>query len=224
MKKANPLLTIFTFILLTITVNSMTIAQSIVLFETTAGNFKIWLYDETPEHKNNFLKLVNEGFYNDILFHRVISGFMIQTGDPNSKNAEPGQVLGNGGPGYTLPAEFLPQYFHKKGAVAAARLGDQMNPEKKSSGSQFYIVQGQAFTLGALQSFVDAGRHDPFTEDELKVYTSVGGTPHLDNEYTVFGEVIEGLDIIDAIAAAPTDSKNRPISDIKIIKATILSN
>lgn len=223
MKNANSLLTIFAFILLTISISAMTSAQSTVVFETTAGNFTIMLYDETPIHRENFLKLVNEHYYDSIIFHRVISDFMIQTGDPNSKNAAQGQMLGNGGPGYTLPAEFTQKYFHKKGALAAARLGDQMNPEKKSSGSQFYIVQGQVLTEAQLQSFYNSGRHDAFTQEEIEAYTTIGGTPHLDGEYTVFGEVTEGLETIDNIAETETDQRNRPLNDIRIIKAYVIS-
>lgn len=194
-------------------------AQTIVVFNTTAGDFKIRLYDETPLHKENFIKLVKQGYYNGILFHRVIPAFMIQTGDPNSRNARPGQTLGDGGPGYTIPAEFLPQFFHKKGAIAAARQGDQVNPQKKSSGSQFYIVQGQPLTKAQLDALVQSNRHQPFSDEQIESYTTTGGTPHLDDNYTVFGEVFEGLDIIDKIAAEQTDPRNRPVNDIKIIKA-----
>jgi peptidyl-prolyl cis-trans isomerase B (cyclophilin B) len=144
---------------------------------------------------------------------------MIQTGDPNSKNAKAGQSLGDGGPGYTIPAEFVPTLFHKKGALAAARQGDQVNPRKESSGSQFYIVQGQVLTADQLDALARANKHLPFTEDEKAAYTTIGGTPHLDQNYTVFGEVTEGLDILDKIASAETDQRNRPLSDIRIIKA-----
>jgi cyclophilin family peptidyl-prolyl cis-trans isomerase len=198
---------------------SFTNAQAIFVLQTTAGDIKIKLYDETIKHKENFMKLVKQGYYDGVLFHRVIPQFMIQTGDPNSKSAQPGQSLGNGGPGYTIPAEFYPQYFHKKGALAAARLGDQVNPQKESSGSQFYIVKGQLYNDSQLDALVSAGKHLPFTAAQRLAYTTIGGTPHLDNAYTVFGEVVEGLDIVDNISAVPTDQRNRPISDIKIIKA-----
>jgi peptidyl-prolyl cis-trans isomerase B (cyclophilin B) len=221
MKKRNSHLTIFVLILLTLSSLTMIQAQTIVIFHTTAGDFKIKLYDETVLHKENFVKLVKQGYYNDVLFHRVIANFMIQAGDPNSRTARPGQTLGDGGPGYTIPAEFFSKYYHKKGALAAARLGDQFNPEKNSSGSQFYIVQGQPLSEGQLTSLVNTNRHVPFTEEQIRVYTTLGGTPQLDNNYTVFGEVTEGLDIIDKIAAVSTDQRNRPIADIKIIKATI---
>jgi cyclophilin family peptidyl-prolyl cis-trans isomerase len=221
MKKPKAVLTIFVFILLTQS-TSMILAQTIIVFHTTAGDFKIKLYEETIHHKENILKLVQQGYYNDILFHRVIKNFMIQTGDPNSRDARPGQTLGDGGPGYTIPADLFPQFYHKKGAVAAARLGDQYNPEKQSSGSQFYIVQGQTFSSSQLDAMVSAGKHIPFTEDQKNVYTTIGGTPHLDNNYTVFGEVIEGIEVIDKIASVITDERNRPISDIRIINAYLL--
>ncbi len=220
MRKANAVLTIFVFILLT-AFNTMTNAQTIVVFHTTSGDIKIRLYPETVAHSQNMIKLVKEKYYDGILFHRVIQGFMIQTGDPNSRIASPGQQLGDGGPDYTIPAEFFPQYYHKKGAVAAARLGDQINPEKQSSGSQFYIVQGQVLTNGQLDSFEKSTGRVPFTDEQRKAYTSIGGTPHLDNNYTVFGEVVEGIEIVDAIAAATTDQRNRPINNIIILTAYI---
>lgn len=220
MKKAKAVLTIFVYILLTASKFTMT-AQTIIVFQTTAGNIKIQLYPETTAHTSNMIKLVQQKYYDGILFHRVIKGFMIQTGDPNSINAPMSQALGNGGPDYTLPAEFNPKYYHKKGAVAAARLGDQINPKKESSGSQFYIVQGQPLTNAQLDALEKTYRHPPFTESQRKDYTTIGGTPHLDNNYTVFGEVIEGLEVIDSIASAPTDQRDRPLSDIKIITAYI---
>jgi peptidyl-prolyl cis-trans isomerase B (cyclophilin B) len=221
MKKHYLVFKIFTFILLTPFIQPMISAQTIVVFHTTAGDFKIKLYDETVKHKENFIKLVNQGYYNDILFHRVIANFMIQAGDPNSRTARPGQTLGDGGPGYTVPAEFFPQYFHKKGALAAARLGDQYNPAKNSSGSQFYIVQGQKLSEAQLNALVNANKHVPFSPEQIQAYTTIGGTPQLDNAYTVFGEVTEGLDVIDKIAAVTTDQRNRPVVDVKIIKASV---
>ncbi len=194
-------------------------AQTIVIFLTTAGDIKIMLYDETPKHKANFIQLVQKNFYDDILFHRVIPEFMIQAGDPNSRNARPGETLGDGGPGYTIPAEFFPHYYHKKGALAAARLGDLVNPNKESSGSQFYIVQGRVYTNLELDALVNSSRHLPFTLEQRQSYTTLGGTPYLDNAYSVFGEVIEGLEIVEKIASSPTDQHNRPIADIKINKA-----
>ena len=234
-----------------------------VLLKTEFGNIKLKLYDDTPEHKKNFLKLVNEEFYNGSLFHRVIQNFMIQGGDPDSKNAEPGKRLGAGNVGYTIPAEIIPAHFHKKGALAAAR---NNNPEKRSSGSQFYIVQGEVMTSGALdtmemtinnrarnnfyQDKFNAASDElnefrknndesgfnirvaeiraeadslwasqpkmTFTPEQRQAYTTVGGYPSLDGEYTVFGEVVEGFDVLDKIAAVEVDQYNRPLKDIKM--------
>jgi peptidylprolyl isomerase len=239
-----------------------------VELSTEFGTMKILLYGETPKHRDNFLKLVEQGFYNDLLFHRVIKDFMIQGGDPDSKGAAQGKQLGAGDVGYTIPAEFVyPKYYHKKGALAAARQGDQVNPEKRSSGCQFYIVQGKKLSdaeikqmeynllgqakesrfyeivrersveiqklrmeknqagLNNLQSEIVAQLEDEFKDkasqyvmsDEMKeVYKTVGGTPFLDNSYTVFGEVVEGLDVIDKIAAVETAPGDRPKSDVKM--------
>lgn len=190
-----------------------------VVLETTKGTIKINLYDNTFRHSDNFIKLVNEGYYNGQLFHRVIKNFMIQTGDNNSINAKPGISLGHGGKDYTIEAEFFPEYYHKKGALAAARQSDNVNPQKASSGSQFYIVKGNVYSPEQLEMFVTRAGHPPFTEEQVQVYSTVGGTPHLDYNYTVFGEVIEGFDIIDAISMVETDQRDRPIDDVKIIKA-----
>jgi len=241
-----------------------------VLVKTEYGDLKIKLYDETPKHKENFLKLANEGFFNDLLFHRVIKDFMIQGGDPESKNAKPDAMLGAGGPGYTLPAEFNPKFYHKKGALAAARQGDEMNPKKESSGSQFYIVQGKVYTaeeITSLEEQIAQGkkgnavgnyiRNNPemlakfqamqanaefakmdsvaaeieaklvaemgeaafkfaLSDSIKKVYQTIGGTPFLDNEYTVFGEVVEGLNVIDSIAKVNANGASRPMKDIKM--------
>ncbi len=189
--------------------------KSYVLLETPYGNMKIVLYNDTPLHKENFLKLVKDGFYQDLLFHRIIKNFMIQGGDPESRNAKPGQMLGNGGPGYTVPAEFVATHFHKKGALAAARQGDMVNPKKASSGSQFYIVQGQKWTEQQLMMMAQQ-RGVKWSPEQIQIYTTIGGTPHLDNEYTVFGEVIEGLDVIDKIAALPCGPADRPLADINM--------
>lgn len=184
----------------------------VVVLSTIYGDMTIKLYDETPRHKENFLRLVKEGFYDDLLFHRVIKNFMVQGGDPDSKGASSGKQLGQGGPGYTLPAEIRPEFIHKKGALAAARQGDQVNPRKESSGSQFYIVQGAAADTAYLRR---GNQGVTYTEAQLQTYAELGGTPHLDGAYTVFGEVIEGLDIIDSIAAQPTNRRsNRPLKDI----------
>jgi len=182
---------------------------------TDFGTMKVRLYDETPLHRDNFIKLVEEGFYNDLLFHRVIKNFMIQGGDPNSRGAEPTTQLGNGGPGYTIPAEIKPGLFHKKGVLSAARLGDQMNPERASSGSQFYLVQGQKVPAATLQQFA-ARSGFTYTPEQIEAYETVGGTPHLDGQYTVFGEVVEGLDVIDKIAAVQTAPGDRPVQDVKM--------
>lgn len=237
-----------------------------VLITTDFGDMKLKLYNDTPEHKKNFLKLINEGFYDGLLFHRVMQNFMIQGGDPDSKNAEAGKRLGGGNPGYTVPAEFNPAHFHKKGALAAARRGGPSNPEKRSSGSQFYIVQGEVMTNGALdtmemmmnsraknefykQCFAEANdelnayrqNNDrdgfnarvaeiraetdslweqqslvKFTPEQREIYTTIGGYPSLDGEYTVFGELVEGFDVLDKIAAVQTDQYDRPVGDIKM--------
>ena len=192
-----------------------------VRIETTLGTMVVELYDETPEHRDNFLKLAEEGFYDGLLWHRVIKGFMAQGGDPKSKGAESGMRLGNGGPGYTVPAEIDPQFVHVKGALAAARQGDQVNPARRSSGSQFYIVQGRAVSSQMLQGVVRniaqaTGAPFSYTPDQIAAYEELGGTPHLDMQYTVFGRVIEGLDVLDAICAAQVAGSNRPLEDISM--------
>lgn len=243
-----------------------------VVFETTLGNIVVKLYNETPKHRDNFLKVVNDSVYNGVLFHRVIKDFMIQTGDPSSKTAEAGQQLGSGDLGYTVEAEFVyPQYFHKKGALAAARTGDAVNPGRRSSASQFYIVTGKTYSPqqvemmeqrmgdqkkedifnGLVRERVDSIRNmqaagdslgleelqnelialteaeyakNPlkFTPAQVEAYTTVGGTPHLDGQYTVFGEVVEGMDVVDKIQQAATDPADRPVDDIKIISAKVV--
>ena len=239
--------------------------ETIVQIKTEFGNIKIKLYDETPLHRDNFIKLIKEGVYTDLLFHRVIQGFMIQGGDPDSKNAEPGKMLGTGDLGYTIPAEINSKFFHRRGVLAAARQGDDTNPERRSSASQFYILQGKVFRpaeldtmevkleesrkMNLLQAKIKAvepelnqlgaeGKQDEllarynaikeevlaevaqlpslkFTEEQRKAYTTIGGYPPLDNLYTIFGEVIEGMAIVDAIAKEPTDRYDRPQKDIK---------
>lgn len=193
-----------------------------VLISTSLGDITIALYDETPLHKENFLKLSKEGYYDGVLFHRIIKEFMIQTGDPDSKNARPGQMLGMGGPNYTVPAEFVPELCHKRGAVAAARQGDQVNPKKASSGSQFYIVDGKKWT-SAEMSMISAQMGKKFSDKQMEIYTTVGGDPFLDGDYTVFGEVVEGMDIVDMIAAQPKDGRDRPTTDIKILSTKVLN-
>ena len=196
-----------------------------VQLETTYGNIIIRLSDSTPLHRDNFLKLVKVGFYDSVLFHRVIQNFMIQSGDPNSKNAAAGQPLGNGGPNYTIPAEFRQTLFHKKGVIAAARTGDNVNPQKASSGSQFYIVQGRTFTDAGLDSVENFRLKRKIPAEQREVYKTIGGTPHLDQNYTVFGEVVKGMDVVDKIAAVQTSKgvdRDRPLQDVRIIKAKLI--
>lgn len=200
-----------------------------VLIETTMGNIRVELYNETPLHRDNFLKLIKEAhFYDSLLFHRVIPDFMIQGGDPSSKNAPKGAMLGEHSLGYTLPAEIrLPQIFHKRGALAAAREPDDVNPKHESSSTQFYIVYGRRQGEKGLQRgrenleklFGDSIRMTKEMED---VYTTVGGTPHLDGAYTVFGQVVEGMDVVDRIQHVERDANDRPLEDVRIIRATIL--
>lgn len=196
-------------------------AQNKVLIETTAGNITVKLYDETPGHKQNFLSLVARSYYDSTIFHRVIKNFMIQGGDPESRTASSNKVFSDGGPGYTLPAEINEQFIHKKGALAAARQPDNTNASRRSSGSQFYIVQGSIYP----RAYLDKANKDkkvPYTEAQKKVYETVGGTPHLDGGYTIFGEVIAGLDVVDKIAQVETDRRDRPKQDVRIIRMTIL--
>jgi peptidyl-prolyl cis-trans isomerase B (cyclophilin B) len=183
------------------------------VIETEYGNMTVELYDSTPLHRDNFVKLVSEGFYDDLLFHRVIEGFMIQGGDPESKNADASKRLGGGGPGYTIPAEIGSPHF--KGTLAAARTGDAMNPERASSGSQFYLVQGKPLTETEVKSFASRGGYT-YNPTQIKKYVEMGGTPGLDNQYTVFGEVIDGIEVIDKIAAVQTRPGDRPIKDLKM--------
>ena len=197
-----------------------------VLLQTTMGDIVIRLSDSTPLHRDNFLKLVKVGFYDSVLFHRVIKDFMIQGGDPNSIRAAAAQPLGNGGPGYTVPAEFRKTLFHKKGVIAAARTGDNVNPTKASSGSQFYITQGRVYTdagLDSVEKFRLNGRKIP--AEQREVYKTIGGTPQLDQGYTVYGEVVKGLEVVDKIAAVQTSKaqdRDRPLQDVRIIKATLI--
>ena len=189
----------------------------LVYVVTTHGDMLIKLYDETPNHRDNFLAMVDRGFYNEMLFHRVINGFMIQSGDPDSKTARKGQRLGMGGPGYTLPAEINKNLVHIKGALAAARQGDDVNPEKRSSGSQFYLVHGVTQTAEQIQNY-EYAKDIKYSEESKSQYMNIGGSPQLDMEYTVFGRVVEGLETIDKIATAGTDGNDRPVDDIRILK------
>ena len=198
-----------------------------MLLETTAGNIRIALYDETPLTRDNFLKLTKLGVYDSLLFHRVIKDFMIQSGDTNSKHAKPGQLLGTGDFDYTTEAEFrLPQIFHRRGVVAMAREGDDVNPERRSSACQFYIVWGKILDdarISKVQERIDSATQGQvkLTPEMIEVYKTTGGTPHLDGQYTVFGEVVEGMDVVDQIQQAKTDKNDRPLEDIRILKATV---
>ena len=200
-----------------------------VMIETTEGNILVTLFDDTPKHRDNFLKLVNEQFYDSLLFHRVIKNFMIQGGDPDSRHAEPGVTLGEGSTDYTVEAEFFDSeghllHPHKRGALAMAREGDSENPERRSSGCQFYIVWGKTYATQQLYQIGDkveaaTDHRVTMTDELLDLYHDVGGVPHLDGQYTVFGEVTEGLDVVDRIQKAQTDDYDRPIDDIRILHA-----
>lgn len=201
--------------------NNNTQMMTKVLFKTTFGDITVALYDDTPQHKANFIKLVNDKFYDGVLFHRIIKGFMIQGGDPNSKTAKAGQRLGDGDVGYTIPAEFVAGHYHKRGALAAAREPDQVNPQKASSGCQFYIVDGTVYDNDKM-TLIAQRTGKTFSPEQVQAYTTVGGAPWLDGDYTVFGEVIKGMDVVDKIAGQQKDGNDRPLEDIKIISATIL--
>lgn len=192
-----------------------------VKISTKYGDMVAELYDETPIHRDNFIKLVKEGFYDGTLFHRVIPGFMIQGGDPFSKDDTTNTRIGNGGPGYTLPAEFKSQFFHKKGALAAARMSDAVNPKKESSGSQFYIVEGQVYDNASINLMAQRMGAE-FSSAQKIAYTTIGGTPQLDANYTVFGELVEGLDVISKISNVSRDKNNLPkekvIMNISFVK------
>lgn len=198
-----------------------------VLFETTAGNIRIALFDDTPQHRDNFLNNVKEHVYDSLLFHRVIKNFMVQCGDLNSKHAKPGQQLGYGDYNYTVEAEFrLPKLYHRRGMVAMAREGDRVNPERRSSACQFYIVWGQVCSdarLEKVQERLDAATQGQvkLTPEMIEVYKTIGGTPHLDGQYTVFGEVVEGLDVVDRIQQQAVDENDRPLEDIRVLRATV---
>ena len=187
-----------------------------VRVKTEYGECIIKLYNETPLHRDNFLKLAKKGYYNGTLFHRVIKAFMIQGGDPNSRNAKPDSLLGEGGPKYTIPAEFRDSLFHKKGVLAAAREGDLVNPAKASSGSQFYLVQGKIFTDEQLNTLEEKRLKFKIPEWQRQVYKTIGGVPHLDRNYTVYGEIVVGLELVDKIAAMETDKNDRPKQDVKM--------
>lgn len=195
---------------------------------TTEGVIDLKLYEETEAHKKNFVKLVKEHKYDSLLFHRVIKDFMIQGGDPDSKKASRGKLLGEGDLGYKVPAEFMPElYFHKRGALAAARESDDVNPEKASSASQFYIVWGTVFSNEHLKRLQERyakkrGKDIVFTPQQVQAYTTIGGTPHLDGEYTVFGEVVNGLDVVKKIQDKRCDKNDRPLENVRILKVELL--
>ena len=194
---------------------------------TTAGDIDLVLYDETPAHRDNFVRLVKESVYDSLLFHRVISGFMIQGGDPDSKTAPAGALLGEGDLGYSIEAEIMPDvHFHKRGVLAAAREGDDVNPQKASSASQFYIVWGRVYTREQLEQMQDfyrrRGNELTLSPVQIETYTTIGGTPHLDGGYTVFGEVVQGLDVVEKIQNVPCDANDRPLQDVRIIKVEII--
>lgn len=199
-----------------------------VVMKTNMGKIEMVLYDQTPAHRDNFVKLAEEHYFDGLLFHRVIEGFMIQGGDPDSRNAAPGQFLGNGGPDYTVEAEIrTPEIFHKRGVLAAAREGNDVNPERRSSASQFYIVWGEVQTPESLERVSSRAERlfgEPlhFTPEQVEAYTTIGGTPHLDGEYTIFGEVTEGLEVVEAIQHLKTDRNDRPLDDVRIKSVRVI--
>jgi len=202
---------IFLFSLLIAFMFSCSPKQELFVIETDYGNMKVKLYDSTPQHRDNFKKLVAEGYYNDLLFHRVINNFMVQGGDPDSKGAPSTKRLGMGGPGYRTPAEI--GAFHFKGTLAAARQGGPSNPQKESSGSQFYIVHGKSVTEAELANLAKQ-KGITYSAEDIARYVKNGGTPFLDNEYTVFGEVVEGMDVVDKIATVEVAPGDRPVKDV----------
>lgn len=215
---------VFLFLLLSCSTNK----EYVVRMHTTEGVIDLKLYNETPKHRDNFVKLVKGHVLDSLIFHRVIKNFMIQGGDPTSKNAAPGELLGDGDLGYTIEPEFMPEkLFHRRGVLAAAREGDDVNPKQMSSASQFYIVWGQVFTPEELRMYKERyekrmGREINITPEQYEVYTTVGGTPHLDGWYTVFGEVIDGLEVVDSIQNMKCDKNDRPLTDVRILKVELL--
>ena len=192
-----------------------------VEMQTSYGKIVLLLYDDTPLHRDNFIKLVNEGLYDGVLFHRVIEGFMIQGGDPDSKDAKPGKMHGEGDLGYTIPAEFRDNHINKRGALCAARQGDDVNPKKESSASQFYIVQGNIWDDNGLQ-MIEQHYGKTFSPQQRESYKTVGGTPHLDNDYTVFGEVVEGMKVVESIQKIKTNAQEVPLKEVRILKAYVV--
>jgi peptidyl-prolyl cis-trans isomerase B (cyclophilin B) len=213
MKQMSLIISFYFFTFMTISCQSN--AQTYTI-ETNLGNIQVKLYEQTPLHKENFEKLVAEQFYDSVSFHRIIAGFMIQTGNPATKPVSDVDSLRNA-LNYTIEAEFVPEYFHKKGALAAARTGDAVNPEKRSSSSQFYIVQGRTYTDGELNQ-IEEGLHIEYSEFQRGIYKTLGGTPFLDGNYTVFGEVVKGLEVVDAIASVQTGPGDVPVTDVRILR------
>jgi peptidyl-prolyl cis-trans isomerase B (cyclophilin B) len=210
---------VLAFLLLTLTTSTFAKKHKnkFVVIETTMGTIKVEVYADVKQHADNFLKLAGEGFFDSILFHRVIPSFMIQAGDPKSKSASKGELLGNGDLGYKVPAEFMDQYHHRQGALAAAR---DNNPEKASSACQFYIVQGKTYTDSELDG-IEQSLKRKMTEQARKDYKTFGGTPHLDGSYTVFGQLVEGQDVVQKITMAPRNNTDRPLEDIRIVSTKI---
>ena len=210
-------------------IHAMAQKRAEVLLETTEGNIRIALCNETPRHRDNFLKLVRMHLYDSLLFHRVVKDFMIQGGDLNSRPAKPGQRLGTGELDYTLEPEFrLPQLYHRRGMVAAAREPDDVNPDMRSGACQFYIVWGRQFNdamIDRVQERLDTMTHGrvKLTQEMIETYKTIGGTPHLDGQYTVFGEVVEGLDVVERIQQMAVDAYHRPLTDVRILRATIVT-
>ena len=213
MKKVNFLL--FFYFLTLMTISCQSIEQTYTI-ETNMGNIQVKLYDKTPLHKENFEKLVAEQFYDSVLFHRIIAGFMIQTGNPATKPVSNIDSLRDA-LNYTVPAEFIPEYFHKKGALAAARTGDNLNPEKRSSSSQFYIVQGRSYDDGELDQ-IEQHYQLKFSEFQRGIYKTFGGTPFLDQNYTVFGEIVKGMEVVDAISSVATGPGDFPENEVRILR------
>lgn len=224
------LLLLLCAVLLSVAVSAQSASKPIfVEIETTLGKIKVRLYDETPQHRDNFVKLVKSGFYDGLLFHRVIKDFMAQGGDPNSRDCSPTAHLGSGGLDYTVPAEIdFPKFYHKRGALAAARLGDMANPTRASSACQFYIVQGKKYSdteLNELEQYIGRALHLPtfkYSDDQRRQYKMFGGTPHLDGQYTVFGEMVDGFAVLDKLCAVATGESDRPMQDVRIIRMRIV--
>ena len=221
---------VFIGLMLLICSSAMAQDRAEVEFQTTEGNIRIALFNETPQHRDNFMKLARMEFYDSLLFHRVIKDFMIQGGDLHSKHAAPGKLLGEGELDYTIEPEFrLPQIYHRRGVIASARESDRVNPERRSGAAQFYIVWGKVYDdrrLAKVQERLDSATNGQvkLTPEMIETYKTVGGTPHLDGQYTVFGEVTQGLDVVERIMQVETDKNDRPLNDVRILKLRIISD